>query len=61
MRVQDVVLVQEYGVEDDALVAQRELDRVAREAAPVPLQGRVEQQLRHGQHAPRHVEQVLPS
>lgn len=58
--VQDIMLREEDQVVHHAHVAEQQLDRVARDAAPVALQRAVEDELRDAQRAAREVQQDLP-
>jgi hypothetical protein len=45
IRVQDVVLHNEYQVKENGNIAQKELHGVSRDAAPIALKARVKHQL----------------
>lgn len=53
------MLQHKHRINDKTDITQRKLDRVARQAAPIVLQARVDQQLRDGQDAADEVEQDL--
>lgn len=57
--IQHIMLQHKHRVDHKTDIAQRELDRVTRQPAPIVLQARVNQQLRDGQDAADEVEQDL--
>ena len=59
LTIEAVMLEHEDGIEEDAHIAETQLDRVSRQARPVVLQRRVQDELQQRQYAARYVQQDL--